>query len=154
MKRYLVYLFFLIFSFHLSCNYSKKKADKNNNFYNKPGTFDRLRIPLIKPYDLIKVSDAEWQMDLHTTNLLTLGVDNVKGVALYKNIILLYSKGGTEVKNKYADEWWFVIYPDSRKETAFDNYKSFHDTLVKEGIINVVLKDPDQLYNESKQVND
>lgn len=150
MKRYLVYLFFLIFNFHFSCNYPKKKVNKKDNFYTKPGMFDRLRIPLIKPYDLIKVSDSEWQMDLQTTDLLTLGVDKVKGVAVFKNIILLYSRGGAEVKNKYADEWWFVIYADSRKETAFDNYKSFHDTLIKEGIINIVLKDPDQLYNELK----
>ena len=134
-----------IFLCCVSCKPSGKKRE-NDPFYSQNNVFDRLNIPLIKPYKLIKVDDNEWRLDLQTTNLLALSIHNVKGVDTAARKIFIYSRGGTEANNIQYDEAWFVIEPDSLKEQSFNSYDKFKSALIKWNITKVSLKDPDIIY--------
>jgi hypothetical protein len=131
---------------YISCKPSEDKKHKDP-FYSQ-NMFDRLNIPLIRPYKLIKEDNAEWRLKLQTPKLLTLSINNVKGVDTAGGKILIYSKGGTEANNIQYDEIWFVIEPDSLQERSFESYDEFKKALIKANIENVSLKDPDTLYNE------
>lgn len=74
MKRKQVLFAILLYTMLLnSCDLfkSRKKDNYRDAFYSNKGGFDRPRIPLIKPYELLKVG-AEWRMELLTTDLLAL----------------------------------------------------------------------------------
>ncbi|UPK66733.1 hypothetical protein [Chitinophaga filiformis] len=124
---------------------NKKNVDP---FYSQDNVFDRLNIPLIKPYKLIKVDDTEWRLELQTTSLLTLSIHNVQGVDTAKGRIFIYSKGGTEVKNVQYNELWFVITPDSLLEQSFESHEAFKDALKKANISKANLRNPDIFYKE------
>jgi len=91
------------------CKPSNHKIKKKDPFYAKDGLLDLISIPLIKPYKLTKDGDTAWSLELQTTSLLTLAIDNVQGLDTVAGKILIYSKGGTEVKNIQYDELWFII---------------------------------------------
>lgn len=125
----------------------KRKGSGKDTFYSDKGGFDRPRIPLIKPYELLKVG-AEWRMELLTTDLLTLSVHNVKGVNVSKERILLYSEGGTEVRNNQYSEAWFIIDPSLKMEVAFFDYNRYVDSLKTLGIVGTSLGIPNELYKD------
>ena len=127
----------------------KKESSKRDTFYTDIGGFlDRPRIPLVKPYELLKVSSDEWRMELLTTDLLALSVHNVKGVNVSKERILIYSEGGTELRNKLCTQAWVIIDPALRKERAFFDSKKYADTLKGLGITDTSLVLPNKLYED------
>lgn len=135
--------------FLLSCNFNKRKEKKiiDNNFYSNLGGLGRARIPLIEPYELLKVSGDEWRLELQHPDLLTLSIHNVKGVFVNDGVIAIYSKGGTEVLNKLHDSAWFIIKVDRGLEKAFDSQEAFkeeYEKLITKRNINLYL--PDSLY--------
>lgn len=131
-----------------ACKPSNHKIKNKDPFYAKDGLFDLISIPLIKPYKLIKDRDTAWSLELQTTSLLTLAIDNVQGLDTVAGKILIYSKGGTEVKNIQYDELWFIIDPDSLQEQAFPSVKAFKKALWEANISNINLRKPDVVYNE------
>lgn len=136
----------LIAPYLFSCDSFIKKRNNSNSFYTNTGGFDRPRIPLVEPYELVKVSSGEWRMELLTTMLLTLSVHNVKGVSVINGKIMLYSEGGTEVGNKQYERIWFIVNPEAKSENAFSDYKVYSDSLKKLGIKDTSLNLPDKVY--------
>ncbi|HEY1201961.1 MAG TPA: hypothetical protein VGE79_13310 [Niastella sp.] len=124
------YISLLLISITLSsCRFSKKETKVNNSgdaFYSDLGGFDRPRIPLIKPYELLKVSGNEWRLELQNPELLTLSIHNVKSVAIQDSLILIYSEGGTEFLNMQHQKAWFVIEPGVGSEKGFSDEKEFN----------------------------
>lgn len=149
MKNILIALFSgFLWLISFGCNQSKAKLKEEDSFYLKNGLMDRLSIPLIKPYKLIKTSDTEWRLELQTTKLFALSIHNVQGVDIVKNKILIYSKGGTEVNNTQYNELWFIIDPASLQEQVFPSVKAFKEALNEANINNINLRKPDVFYNE------
>lgn len=148
MKRKFV-LFSVFFATVLlnSCDFFKDRNGINKDaFYNDKGGLDRPRIPLIKPYELLKVSSDEWRMELLTTDLLALSVHNIKGANVSNERILLYSEGGTEVRSNQYNQAWFIIDPSRGKEIVFFDNKQYADTLNSLGITDTFLGLPNKLY--------
>ncbi|KAA2238598.1 hypothetical protein F0L74_20455 [Chitinophaga agrisoli] len=143
MKSVFIILSF-VFLVCLGCKHSKKTKSADP-FYSKGNLFDRLNIPLIKPYKLIKVNDTEWRLELQTTSLLTLSIDNVQGVDTVARKIMIYFKGGTEVNNIQYNELWFIIDPASLSERSFNSYDGFNNALKKINIDKVNFRKPDML---------
>ena len=100
-------------------------------FYSDLGGFDRPRIPLIKPYELLKVSGTEWRLELQNPDLLTLSIHNVKGVNVKNSLILIYSEGGTEFLNMQHQKAWFVIESGLGSEKGFSDERKFNDVVNK-----------------------
>lgn len=140
----------LLFS---GCEFSKhrnKVTDGNDNFYSDLGGLGRQRIPLIKPYELLKVSDHEWRLELQQPGLLTLSIHNVQGVLVKDGVIAIHSSGGTEFLNKQHDNAWFIINPEIASEKAFDNEDSFKENFLQSAAPGQTLRfySPDTLYKE------
>jgi hypothetical protein len=146
--KYCVSLGFLLLIIIYSCGLGKNKKNngKNDPFYENKGHLGLRRIPLIKPYELLKVSANEWRMELLTPDLLSLSVHNVKGINISKGKILICSEGGTEVRNIQYNQLWFIIDPLTHKELAFNNYKTYSDSLNNLDIIDTLLSLPDLIY--------
>lgn len=134
------YISLFLISFALSnCRFSQKETKVNNAddaFYSDLGGFDRPRIPLIKPYELLKVSGNEWRLELQNPELLTLSIHNVKGVDKQDSLILIYSEGGTEFLNMQYQKAWFVIEPGVGSEKGFSDEKNFNKVVnrLRDGI--------------------
>lgn len=146
MKRILIIGAVCLFA---SCDMFSSKESNNDSkqdpFYTDNGGFGIRRIPLIKPYELKKVSANEWRMELLTTDV-SLSIHNTNGVNITKGKILLHSKGGTDVRFKQYDEAWFIIDSSGKRERAFLSYKEYTDSLYKLEITDTALKLPDAVY--------
>jgi len=128
----------------------KNKMRQEDVFYTDRGGFlSRQRIPLLKPYELLKQGENTWTMDLHTP-VYALSVHNVRGVRVSRNRILVHSAGGTQILFgillKDYDEAWFIIDSSTHKERAFVNEKKYKDTLRSLKLTDTALLMPTPLY--------
>lgn len=130
-----IILFFLSITFSRCHNQSNMK-DKKDYFYKDIGGLGYKRIPLIKPYEAKMVSDSEWRIELQTTNLLELSINNVKEINIIDSIIFVYSKGSVSIKSNIYPEGWFVLIPSANQEMGFDKFTDYRDYLNSKGVKN------------------
>lgn len=151
--RFLSLLIVLLASY--SCKFienERKVKGVIDSFYTDLGETGRARIPLIKPYELIKVSSVEWRLELQNSNLLTLSIHNVKGVDVQDSLILIYSDGGTEFLNIHHKKAWFIFEPGSGIEKGFDNEEKFSEIFHKSrNRIKFHFNSPDSLYESFEE---
>lgn len=140
------------------CEFPQEEEKSNvqeDLFYsNNEGILDRCRIPLLKPYELIKVSVSEWAMDLQTP-ALALAVHNIKGVNVNRDKILLHSQGGTDLRIGqdigHYNEAWVIVDVTKKEEKAFVVYEKYKDTLAAMGLNDTVLVSPEKVYETFKK---
>src|SRR5256885_4935313 len=83
----------------------------------KYSSWDALRIPLIKPYEMLKLNGSnEWSMNLVE---IPASVSNIKEINVLQNIIIIYS-GETYCNNTKVQEAWFIIIPSKHLEKGFE----------------------------------
>jgi len=131
-----------MFSF-FSCfnNNNKKVESQGNNFYVNKGSYDGVRIPLIKPYELIKLNgSSEWILNLVE---IPGSVSRVNGVYVKGNTIFLHS-GESYCNNEKVKESWVVIDAEKKVEECFYLQESFEDK--NKGSID--FREPDIVYKE------
>lgn len=120
---------------------------KNREYYTDRG-FEQKRLPLIKPYELTKVSATEWRMELMTTQLLALSVHNVQRVNVMDKFTLIHSVGGTDLNQHTSYDCWFIINQSTNKEEGFGNLGDYHMALYKMQISDTTLLKPDSVYDK------
>jgi hypothetical protein len=157
----LLFSFYIIFI--LMCCNPFKKEDPGKEytpvdvFYTDRGGYGTYpRIPLIKPYEAIKISDNEWRVELHTTDLLELSIHNVHNVNVIDSLIILYARGEISIKDIKYDEAWFVIDPSKNSEKGFDKKDKFLSYLAERNIKDPKLYNADKVYDKfytSKKLN-
>lgn len=156
----LIIVSLVLFSCRFSSNDGKKDTGKDtgkDTFYSDLGGMGRARIPLIKPYELLKVSSNEWRLELLNPELLSLSIHNVKGINVQDGIILVYSEGGTEFLNKQHQKAWFIITPTLGLERGFSEEEKFSDEVEKSKTrMKIPFYNPDSLYKrfeENRKIN-
>lgn len=146
MKKFLFirYSYFCIYIF-LACNNAVKKNDIKDNFYTQTNaSWDAIRIPLVKPYELLKLNGSEeWVMNLQET---AGSVSNVKEINVIQNIIVIHS-GETYFNNAKVNEAWFIITPGKHLEKGFAEKEEFEEYISTLQIADVKLYDADKLYD-------
>lgn len=154
MRAKCIIIFIISFAIS-SCDFLQNKSKMNNTndtFYSDLGGLDRPRIPLIKPYELLKVSATEWRLELQNPDLLVLSIHNVKGVYIYDSLIAIYSKGEVEFQNKLHEKAWFLIEPRRGLEKAFENELTFNDAYSKlKNGQKIHFYSPDSLYKSFEE---
>lgn len=142
----LVSFYILFFS---SCDRFKHNNgnNKKDSFYTNTGGFDRPRIPLMKPYELLKVAENKWRLELQTPDLLTLSIHNVKGINVISDTIVVYSEGGTAFMNKQHNKAWFIIEVKENKERVFKNDTEFKNAIQHKFNSDTLFKEPNKLYD-------
>lgn len=127
--------------FSCSNNNDKKLEKKVDNFYVSKGSYDAVRIPLIKPYEIIKLNGSnEWSLNLVE---IPGSVSNVNGVSVKKNFIFLHS-GESYCNDQKVKESWVIIDTENKSEQCYNRKKDF-DTQIKGS---TEFKSPDIVYKE------
>ena len=131
----------------ISCTNSKKRKIKKDSFYTDYGGFGHKRIPLVKPYEAVKVSEDEWRVELQTTQLLELSIHNVRALNVINDTIIIYAEGGeVSIKDTKYNEAWFVILPTEEIEKGFNKKEDFIAYLAKATVKDIKLYDTDKVY--------
>jgi hypothetical protein len=122
-------LFFFLTNVLWGCiNPANHNAD-NDNFYTDKGSWDAVRIPLIKPYELLRLNgNSEWTMNLDAPSSVT----NIKEINIVGDVIVIHS-GQTYCNNVEVSEAWFVVVPNKHIEKGFDNKLAFNKYLLSLG---------------------
>ena len=133
----------------MSCS----SQDKNNKqegekdiFYERSGGWDYARIPLKKPYELMKLKNRPgWDMNLHAMTLQS-SISNVTGVNIIEGLIVLHSSGNTFLRGVEVPQAWFVIIPEKEIEKGFDKKEEFTSYLTSMSINRPEFHNPDSVY--------
>ena len=130
----------LLFS---SCrNRQEGKGSSNRDpFYTSKGSYDAVRIPLIKPYVLLKLNgDSSWRMNLVETPG---SISDVRGVLVRDNFIFLQA-GESYCNDEKAKESWAIIQVLDKSEKCFLNQELFE----AQSKGHITFKNPDLVYKE------
>ena len=99
-------------------------------FYQSSGELDSLRVPLIEPYEAIKIDDSGWFIELDSDNLNEFfynGINGASKIAIMENRIYVYSDyerlDGINIELKKFH--WFVLNTVSNTEIAFEAEEEF-----------------------------
>jgi hypothetical protein len=134
----------------LTCTNTNPKNEKGkekveDNFYVNKGSYDAIRIPLIKPYELIKLNgSSEWTMNLWE---VPGSVSNVKEISVKNKLIMIHADE-TYCNNNKVKEAWIVINPAKKIEQCFDHKKGFEDFLTSLQLNPETLYVPDKVYEK------
>jgi hypothetical protein len=98
-------------------------------FYQSSGEIDSLRVPLLDPYEAIKINDGGWFIDLnpYINEEFCLGINDAKKISIESGRVYVYSdyvqpEGiNVEVKNFH----WFIMDVVEGKEIVFDTEEEF-----------------------------
>jgi hypothetical protein len=108
-------------------------------FYTNKGEWDDVEIPLIKPYQLVKLNrHDDWDMSLEQSFML----GDVKKLNVLKSYIFVYSKKTYFNYQAPIKPGWVVINTSKKLEKTFETYIEYVKFLKENGFV----KDP-MLYN-------
>src|ERR1700760_3652989 len=109
---------------------SGKDTLKVDPFYTDHGDWDDTRIPLLKPYEAIKLNgQKEWMMNFHGTTTGQ-GMCNVQEVGIIDSLIILHSDSAHMFfDGKAVDKTWFVVRPKDSLEMGFTRKEDFEKYL-------------------------
>jgi hypothetical protein len=123
-----ILLFVLIIT---GCSNSTKKH--TDPFYDNPGTYDSLRLPLINPYYLVQIDKQHgWQMPLkgnlpQEQYYYNLGdLLDIQQIAVESDVIMVYTPYLRKLDTNQANLNWFVVIPKNKNfEIGFSNENDF-----------------------------
>ncbi len=136
-------LMIMIALFLFSCinNNRKKEQSIEDNFYKSKGSYDAARIPLIKPYELIRLNGSnEWVLNLFE---IPGSISNVKEISVNEGLIFLHS-GETYCNNEKVKESWVIINPAKNEERCFSHQNEFEMSAKKKIRFDI----PDYIFKE------
>jgi hypothetical protein len=124
------------------CKNVIKHNSVKDKFYTDRGSWDAARIPLIKPYELLRLNGSEeWTMNLEAPG----SVSNIKEINVSGNVIVIHA-GQTYCNNIEVSEAWFIIIPNKHIEKGFDNIQDFDKHLASLGNKDRKLHDVKKVY--------
>ena len=129
----------------LSCKNVRKEKKVEDNFYTKTNSsWDAIRLPLIKPYELIKLNGSnEWNMNLQETPG---SISDIKGINVIGNIIVIHS-GETYCNNEKVGEAWFAVVPEKHVEKGFNKKEDFDNYIFILKISDIKFRNVDKVYD-------
>lgn len=110
----------------ISCKRSAKNVDP---FYTNRGEWDDVELPLIKPYQLIKLNGMSWSMNTEDANML----DSVKQVNVVNGTICVNSMKTYFEHRDLAREVWSVFIPSEKIEKHFLYFSQYEEYLKVRG---------------------
>ncbi len=128
------------------------RLPSSDPFYSSSGDWDSIRVPLIKPYEAISIGSG-WNIQLHISPLdkeiyWYINLSKVEKIVVENNVIMVYTRYKQDVVEEAGQKelYWFVIIPDEKIETGFDNEADFLRYVREFNINNVSWESPDDLH--------
>ena len=148
----IVYTYFFM-SLLFGCKNANKNKTEDKFYTNKSSSWDASRIPLIKPYEMIKLNGInEWDMNLVE---VPGSVSNIKEINVIQNTIAIHA-GETYCNNTKVQEAWFVIIPEKHIEKGFEKKEDFDKYFSSLQINEPKLYNVDKIsadYNKSRKID-
>ena len=120
----ITFLFLLIILSLFSCTRVSHKQSNVDKFYTDKGEWDSARLPFIKPYEAVIVTEESgWGMNLDGIDGDT-GFFNIKRANIIRGVILVYYTNSL-LHGNYVKEGWYVIIPGKKIEKGFSTHKEY-----------------------------
>lgn len=139
---------------------AQNEKRKEEFFYEDTGDWDAMRLPLVYPYEILKLDQKleinqklGWSMKLYVPpeekDLHYYTIHDVQGVSVENRIIMIYSSysGGVDPWSGQKILYWFILVPDERIEKGFETKTEFLSFVKKYGIDQPNWMSPDMAYN-------
>lgn len=122
---------------HENVNSNKTQMNKDP-FYTENSGYDYIRLPLVKPYELISLDKGNiWGLEGQPKPKL-IKEDNtafgIKKIEVKSGIILCYCEGHTMVGGEKFDRAWYVFIPEQNINKGFATEQEFITYLQTKGI--------------------
>ncbi len=162
MKRYkLIAIIIALLLLCIFTNWARYSRVNKDPFYNDPG-WDAMRIPLIKPYEMLKLDQKleinqklGWSITLHVSPsekevYYYLDIHDINKIAIKNGVIMAYTNYTQEVDTNAGEKvlYWFVIIPNKKIETGFDAEAEFLNYVQTYGIQQPPWVEPDAAYKQ------
>ena len=141
---------------YTSCGLFDPRFCSPDPFYQSSGEIDCLRVPLLEPYEAIKIDDTGWYIDLNPESLkeeFCIGINDAKEIAIIDARIYVYSDyirpegNNIEIKSFH----WFVIDVGNNTEMVFKTEDEFQQYLKNNGDITPEWMALDDAFKEFEQ---
>lgn len=149
-----IFSIIIILAIMNGCSKNEMHFRNNDPFYRSSGEIDFLRLPLLKPYDVIKGSDEHgWTIDLFSPSNESshyLSVFHSKKIAVENGKIFVYTNS-SEQGNKGRNEknlFWFILNPENEKEIGFSSEDEFLSYIESNGLNEPKWIDIDKAYEQ------
>jgi hypothetical protein len=128
-------------------------------FYSSVGDWDSSRFPLIKPYEVVNLEMGNgWGIGLNVSPSVKgiywyLGINDVQKIAVANDVILVYTQYKPDVDEEAGQKvlYWFVIIPDKKIETGFDNENDFLKYVQEYGINKPAWQTPHAIFQRFQE---
>lgn len=117
-----IYIVACCISLLASCNYF---AD--DIYYTNKGAMDYKRIPLIKPYHVMR-TDGDWSLKFKFEYMIDGNSFKVDKLNVLDTVIIIYHDPELKSNSDTLGSWAFLVPGDST-EVRFNNIKDFSDSL-------------------------
>lgn len=132
MKQVIRLLFATILTITISCNYNRNKYQSINidDFYTRSTSWDYIRIPLVKPFELVNLKGNEgWIINTSLWEYHKGDISAVDSIQCNDTMIAGHAKEYIDFENEKFNtpELWFVINFKTKKIHSFLNYNDFQE---------------------------
>ena len=157
MKRFNLQLFWAFAVLLLiSCQVFQIRHRNSDPFYSNYSDWDIIRFPLIKPYQAEKMDDEHgWSINLPVSPYENgipyyLDIAHAEKVDVENNVIMVYTSYYNENALNFGGKvlYWFVMLPDEKRETGFDNESDFLSFIQEYGIAKPNWLDMDSAFQQ------
>jgi hypothetical protein len=122
-------------------------------FYSSVGDWDSTRFPLIKPYEVASPDGNKWGVHLEALKSAKgmywySDIREPQKIAVMNGVILVYTQYKPDEDEMMGQKvlYWFVIIPDKKIETGFDNEDDFLKYIQEYGIKEPSWEDPKSIF--------
>lgn len=135
----------------VGCKGSDTQSNSVDVFYQgSTASWDALRIPLIKPYEALKLNGSnEWIVSLKQT---VGAATNIKELNVVDNLIVLHS-GNSYCNYEEVDEAWYLIIPVKQQEVCFLSEREFSKYLDSRQIAKPKFHPVDTVFGQFTKTN-
>jgi hypothetical protein len=132
------------------------RHQSSDPFYSNYSDWDAIRFPLIKPYEAVKANEeVGWTINLPISPYENgipnyLNIYHPEMVSVKNNVIMVYTTYQPIDILTLGDKvlYWFVLLPDEKKETGFDNESEFLSYIKKYGVDKPSWQSIDSVYEQ------
>jgi hypothetical protein len=113
-------------------------------FYHSTGGFDSQRLPLLKPYEAIRINRRDgWIIKLFSDSSTVSSVFNVRRIAILQDKIYVAAKGVNYVRGSEVSALWVLLTPPNQERVFVDSTAFYQHSPLR-----LPWRSPDRAYQE------
>lgn len=140
--KYLLSIITIISFCCLSCNHNKGKSESTyvDDFYTRDKGLDYIRIPLVKPFELIKIKgENSWCINTFIWKYKGGDIGNVDSIQWNDSIVVGHAQEYLDIDNEHFNtpELWFIIDLNAKTINSYTDVQEVRNLIGEISLINV-----------------